>query len=512
VATEHLEIERKLDVDQSFALPDLGGIDGVATVDDPVAHDLEATYHDTADLRLARARITLRRRTGGTDAGWHLKLPATDGARRELHQPLGRAVRKPPRGLLGPVTGVLRGAPLGPVATLQTRRQVTVLRDTDGRALAEVADDAVTATALAAGPGEPSDVHGWREVEVELLAGDEALLAALVDRLEVAGARPAGTLSKAGRVLAARLERQQPSPTRAGTGKPRAGDVVLSAVAAQVAALQAADVDVRTDQPDAVHQVRVASRRLRSILASFRPVLDVERTEPLRAELRWLARRLAEARDGEVVLAHLREVVAAEPEELVLGPVAARLQQTQVQEEQAGRERALETLVEDRYLRLLDDLHGLLADPPLTPRAAGPARPLMRTALRRSARRLARRIEAADRVIGTDREAALHDVRRAAKRVRYTAEVARPLLGRRVKALERCMEQVQDVLGGQQDSVVARDYCRRIGLAAAAAGENAWTYGRLHGLEQLRAARSDAAFRELEPAVRKVVRAATARR
>jgi CHAD domain-containing protein len=136
----------------------------------------------------------------------------------------------------------------------------------------------------------------------------------------------------------------------------------------------------------------------------------------------------------------------------------------------------------------------------------------MRTALRRSARRLARRIEAADRVIGADREAALHDVRRAAKRVRYTAEVARPLLGRRVKALERCMEQVQDVLGGQQDSVVARDYCRRIGLAAAAAGENAWTYGRLHGLEQLRAARSDAAFRELEPAVRKVVRAATARR
>src|SRR5829696_9003029 len=115
----HLEVERKFDVDDGFALPDLTGVDGIAAADQPVEHALEAVYHDTADLRLARARITLRRRTGGSDAGWHLKLPGKDGARRELHAPLGRAGKKPPQALLDPVRGILRGAPTGPVATLR---------------------------------------------------------------------------------------------------------------------------------------------------------------------------------------------------------------------------------------------------------------------------------------------------------------------------------------------------------------------------------------------------------
>ena len=105
----HLEVETKYDVDEGFAVPDLSGLDGVATVDAPVEHLLEAVYLDTEDLRLLRARITLRRRTGGTDAGWHLKLPAGT-ARRELHAPLGRATKKAPRALQEPVAGVLRGA------------------------------------------------------------------------------------------------------------------------------------------------------------------------------------------------------------------------------------------------------------------------------------------------------------------------------------------------------------------------------------------------------------------
>src|SRR3954451_2312719 len=137
MAEEHLEIERKFDVGEGFALPDLSGVPGVAAVDAPVEHHLEAAYFDTADLRLARGRITLRRRTGGTDGGWHLKLPV-EGARKEVRQPLGRAVKNPPRGLATPVTGILRGAGVNRVATLQTRRVASVLRDADGRALAEV--------------------------------------------------------------------------------------------------------------------------------------------------------------------------------------------------------------------------------------------------------------------------------------------------------------------------------------------------------------------------------------
>src|SRR5829696_5997658 len=124
MVTGHLEVERKFDVDPHFVLPELAGLPGVSAVDGPVEHQLSAVYHDSSDLRLLRARVTLRRRTGGADAGWHLKLPA-GSARRELHAPLGRAVRKPPAGFLAPVAGILRGSAPGPVAALETRRTAT---------------------------------------------------------------------------------------------------------------------------------------------------------------------------------------------------------------------------------------------------------------------------------------------------------------------------------------------------------------------------------------------------
>jgi len=84
-----LEIERKYAVDAGFVVPDLSVVPGVAAVTGPRTYHLTAVYHDTPGQRLAAARITLRRRTGGTDAGWHLKLPAGAGARREVHAPLG---------------------------------------------------------------------------------------------------------------------------------------------------------------------------------------------------------------------------------------------------------------------------------------------------------------------------------------------------------------------------------------------------------------------------------------
>lgn len=499
----HLEVETKYDVDDGFAVPDLGGLPGVASVDEPVEHLLEAVYFDTADLRLLRARVTMRRRTGGADAGWHLKLPAGT-ARREVHAPLGRAVRKPPRVLVEPVAGVVRGQTPQPVAALRTRRVVTSLRGADGELLAEVADDTVTATVPQAGAGEAAEVHAWREVEVELGAGDEALAAAVGERLTAAGARPSAEASKVGRVLAGRLAAG--APPRRGKKPVTAGEFLRDALGEQVAALQAADVLLRTDQADAVHQVRVAARRLRSTLRAFRAVLDRTATDPLRAELSWLGGQLADARDDEVALAHLRAVVAAEPEDLVLGPVAARLQQTQVQEDQAGVDRARLTLSEPRYLALLDALHGLLADPPFTDRAGGSLRPVLRRASRRSVRRLRRRLGAARRAAGRERAAALHEVRKAAKQVRYAAEVGRGELSR-VEEVARAATRVQKVLGELQDTVVTRELCRRLGVVAAAAGENSFTYGRLHALEQARAERAEHDFWDLEPRVRAVLTA-----
>ena len=511
MATEQLEVERKFDVDATFDVPDLTGLGGATAVEGTVEHRLEAVYFDTPDLRLIRSRITLRRRTGGGDEGWHLKLPADDGGRWERHAPLGRATKRAPRAVTAPVLGVLRGADARPVATLRTRRLVTVLRDADGRVLAEVADDTVTATVPAADASSPDEVRSWREVEVELDAGDEALLTAVGDALVAAGAAPSESASKLGRALGTRLAAVQPPEPEQGS-RPSAGEVVVDALRTQVAALQEADVMVRTERPDAVHKLRVACRRLRSITAVVRPVLDRAATDPLRDELRWLGQELSDARDAEVALAHLRDVVATEPEELVLGPVAARLQQTALQATLEGQERAVATLTSPRYYQLLDDLHALLADPPLIGPASGPARPVLRKAVRRARRRLRRQLRTADSAEGAGRATALHEVRKAAKRVRYTGELASGVLGRRAEKLVTAMEEVQDVLGEGQDTSVTRELCLRLGIEAATAGENAWTYGRLHGLEQARAERADRAFWDLAPSLRPVVRRAAAKR
>src|SRR5579862_1381441 len=159
---EHLEIEQKFDVDPGFERPSFTGLPGVSAAD-PVRHHLSATYFDTADGRLAASKITLRRRTGGPDEGWHLKLPAGSGARREVQEPLGPGDLEVPETLTARVAEVTGGQPLAPIARLNTERTVVALTGADGRVVAEVADDVVTALRLPAA-GDPLR---WREVEVE---------------------------------------------------------------------------------------------------------------------------------------------------------------------------------------------------------------------------------------------------------------------------------------------------------------------------------------------------------
>lgn len=516
VAVEHLEIERKFDVGEAFELPDLSGAPGVAEVREPVEHALEAAYYDTADLRLARARVTMRRRTGGPDAGWHVKLPAVAGARRELHSPLGRVTKSPPKAVLEPVLGIVRRAPAAQVASLRTHRVLSELVDADGRVLVEVADDHVTGTALPAAPGEAAVVTTWREVEVELVDGDEQLLAEVAGLLLAAGAQVASSPAKLTRVLAHRLPEggaaPVPAPERVGKKKGKkkhrhapgtpAGEVVRCALAAQVGALQDADLMVRTGQSDGVHQVRVACRRLRSTLAAFRPVLDRTQTDPLRAELAQVGSALSPSRDGEVAVAHLRDLVDAQPVELVLGPVVARLQQEAVRDEQAGDAQARKALTAPAYLQLRDDLDALVAEPPFTEAAARPAEEVLREVVARTGRRLRRSVEAAQ---DGDEPEALHDVRKAAKRLRYTAEAAVPVLGAPVVELVTALKSVQEVLGDRQDTFITRPLCRQLGQAAFAAGENTFTWGRLHALEEARCQQAEREFWLRWPELRSVL-------
>jgi CYTH domain len=201
--TEHLETEMKFEVTPDFAMPDLSGVAEGVAVTDPEVDLLVATYFDTADLRLAHARITLRRRTGGGDAGWHLKLPVAAGTRREVRLPPGEEAAGVPPGLASRVATWVRDEPLGVVAVLETRRTVRRLTGSGGEVLAEVADDMVTGRVP--GPGEASaEPARWREVEVELVGGGPEILAAAGSRLTAAGARPSSSASKLGRLLDAR--------------------------------------------------------------------------------------------------------------------------------------------------------------------------------------------------------------------------------------------------------------------------------------------------------------------
>jgi inorganic triphosphatase YgiF len=208
-AGEFIETERKYDAEAGFALPDLAGLDEVAAVTGPQTYRLRAIYFDTTDFRLAAAKITLRRRTGGTDAGWHLKLPAGADSRREVHAPLGRGASSVPARLADLVAGWTGGQPLRPIARLATTRRLRRLADRDGEVLAEVADDLVVGSLPApggAGPGagmpEWREASRWREIEIELVAGARGLLDSAGGLLRRAGAAPSAAASKLSRLLA----------------------------------------------------------------------------------------------------------------------------------------------------------------------------------------------------------------------------------------------------------------------------------------------------------------------
>ncbi|MET9022521.1 CYTH and CHAD domain-containing protein [Actinopolymorpha sp. NPDC004070] len=526
----HLEVERKYDVEPDFILPDLSSATGAASVDEPVEHELDATYYDTDDLHLSRHRVTLRRRTGGHDAGWHLKRPAGaggdaehHGARTELRAPLdegeGGEAARPPRAFAEELRALTRGHPLRPVAGIRTRRLERVLRSGSGEALAEVSDDHVTAHTY----GAEVTAREWREVEVELVEGSADLLDAAERLLLDAGARPAAFGSKLARTLDLRRPSAHGAP-RSGSGsgsdEERAWSAVATYIADQRDAIVTLDPDVRRGDPEAVHKMRVACRRLRSTLRTFRPFLDRARTDPLGVELRWLAGELGLLRDSQVQAERLRTAVEAEPTELVIGPVDRRISDHFATEEAQARERVATALDSPRYFALLDALEALVDATAGQEAGAAELRKRARKALRRVDRRLDRAAalsahpEATPSVtpplpgVVRDRSTALHEARKAAKRARYAAEALSAVGGKDARRLVKELKRMQKVLGAHQDSIVARQTLREAGVRAHLDHENAFTYGLLHAREQA------AAERVLEdlPAVERSIRRRKTRR
>ncbi|MFE5242567.1 MULTISPECIES: CYTH and CHAD domain-containing protein [unclassified Streptomyces] len=484
MADSKREVERKYEATPETRLPDLTRAAGVSAVVHRGVTELDAVYYDTEDLRLAAASLTLRRRTGGEDAGWHLKVPVSADVRDEIRAPLSDAL---PSGLTALLRSRVRNTPVVPVVRILSARDVHHLLDEHGGLLAELSVDEVLAERLTEeGHGTTS---AWTELEVELADdGDPALLDAVERRLRKAGVRPSAAPSK----LARALEETAPGKHRKprGTASPRsAGDHVLAYVRAQAEAVVELDPAVRRDLPDSVHSMRVATRRLRSALRTYRSVLDRTVTDPLREELKWLAGELGVDRDQEVLDERLRSRVAGLPGTLVLGPVAARLKLTFVARRGGARRQVAAVLDGDRYLALLDSLDALLADPPLRPAASrAPGDTLPRAVLKEYDRLATRMAGALEQPPGEERDVAMHEARKAAKRVRYAAEAAKPALGKPAKKFARRMKSVQTVLGDHQDSVVARDALRTLAVQAHGAGESAFTWGLLYGREEAAAA------------------------
>jgi CHAD domain-containing protein len=266
------------------------------------------------------------------------------------------------------------------------------------------------------------------------------------------------------------------------TGSAPAGQVVLAYLRAHAGTLIALDPLVRLDEPDAVHKMRVASRRLRATLRSFGHILCHDATPGLAADLRWLGGVLGAARDAGALADHLRSSLRQAPVELRIGPVEARVQGHFASVRAAARTELLAALDSDRYFSLLDDLDRILAKPPLTPEAARPAADVLPAAARRAGRQAERRMRRAwSAPAGPRRNEALHRARKSARRARYAAEAMTPAIGGTAAGFAKRMKRVQSVLGEQHDAVIAAGAARDLGISAHLAGENAFSYGLLCG-------------------------------
>ncbi len=439
----------KLSVSESFVMPELDGLrDGVAPV--PWGpEDVWTVYFDTDDLRLARWGASLRHRLG---QGWTVKLPPeVEGdvlVRAELTFPASG--RRPPAAAVDLVRAFTRGQELAPRATLRTTRRRTELRDTAGSLLADVFEDDVSVQ------GRGRDAAGFREVEVEVgRSTPPDLLRTLVDRLEAAGASAADPTPKYERALGAH-EPAREVEVRELPPDATAGDVVKRALAASVTRLVAHDPIMRLDtDPEGVHQARVATRRLRSDLRTFRSLVDAEATARLRQELRWIAGVLGRVRDGDVLLERMQRRVRELSEEHARG--AAEVLSTLERDRDVAHAELLTTLRERRYLDLLDRLVAEANAPSLLDEALRPGRLVVSGAVQRPWRSLER---AARRLGRKPSDAELHDLRIRTKRVRYAAEAAAPLFGDEAAAFAKVAAALQTVLGDLNDAVVARAWLR----------------------------------------------------
>jgi len=308
------------------------------------------------------------------------------------------------------------------------------------------------------------------------------------------GAAPAATASKLVRALGDAVPE-----TTAGKQDERApqetAHLLLALVAQQTEEQLRQDAAVRAEQAEGVHKLRIAARRIRSAPHDLPDAARAGGREPAARGAALAGQALGPARDAQVLREHLDAVVDAETPELVLGPVLRRIDAELGAAHRAGIEEARRVLDSERYFRLLDALDELVAVPPLTSRGHVASRELVPRLLAQDDKKLRTAVRDVGRTEDPDsRDLAMHEARKKAKRLRYAAESAIPVFGKRAKSYSKKVKKLQTTLGLHQDSVVARGKLRELGIQANLSGENGFTFGRLHALEEWRADRAERDF------------------
>ncbi len=482
-----IEREVKLAAWPGFRLPDLDSVAPGARTRRRETVDLDATYFDTADLRLARRGMTLRHRRRGARETWTLKLPRPSSDPSVISREEVDVVGPPgevPEPLALLVAADVRTAELVAVARLVTVRRRTLVLDADGEPLVEVDDDEVSVM-------DGGRVAArFRELEVEIATeAEDEVAARVVDRLAQAGAELAGPVPKVARALGPRSSHPPEAAPVTLPPAPSAGAVVGAALReAATRLLVHHPVAVVGADPEGVHQMRVAARRLRSDLRTFRPLVDRAVTDPVRDELRWLGQVLGAVRDPDVLADQMRSV----GEDVLDVEDRPRLDHALVRmaAERDSAQVALHgVLGSDRYRRLLDQVVALAEAPPLTAAAATPAVDVLPGLVAKPWRDLRRRVAALGEAPS---DHALHDVRKRAKQVRYATEAVAPAVGREARKTAKRLAAVQDVLGDHQDTVVAEEWLRRAATAAGTGAAEAFVLGVVvAGEREVRRARRD---------------------
>lgn len=262
------------------------------------------------------------------------------------------------------------------------------------------------------------------------------------------------------------------------------------------------DQRVRRQEPDSVHQMRVAARKLRSALKAFKPLFDEEWAEALRTELGWAAGELGASRDTEVIAERLERhsldlnTADAQRVQAALAPyLEARAQE--------AREHAMSFLDTERHDQLLNTLVEAAKNPQLTSLADLPAREVLPELVTSSFRKLERQVHE----LRMDGPAETwHKARITAKRVRYSADALKTVFGGPAQRLDLAMSEITDILGDHQDACIAQDLLKELAGTEGIDGPTGFSLGLAHEREYETEIHDRTEFERVWPEIQRIFR------